>query len=115
MCPRKSAPWLSRADPKGTARAFSGALELLRIEDAEVIASGGGTQNKAIMHWLQLAIQDLNGPLRRSEELGVPSEAKEALAFALLAAATLENEPSNVPSCTGATRRAVLGCITPRP
>jgi anhydro-N-acetylmuramic acid kinase len=48
-------------------------------------------------------------------DLGVPADAKEALAFALLAAATLDGEPSNVPSVTGAKRAVVLGSITPKP
>jgi anhydro-N-acetylmuramic acid kinase len=48
-------------------------------------------------------------------ELGVPPDAKEALAFALLAAATLDGVPSNVPSVTGAKRAVVLGSITPKP
>jgi anhydro-N-acetylmuramic acid kinase len=54
-------------------------------------------------------------PIRTPDEFGVPSQAKEAIAFALLAAATLEGVPSNVPSVTGAKRAVVLGSITPRP
>jgi len=50
-----------------------------------------------------------------TNRLGILSEAKEALAFALLAAATLDNEPSNVPSATGAKCAVVLGTITPKP
>jgi anhydro-N-acetylmuramic acid kinase len=49
------------------------------------------------------------------EQQGVPSDAKEAIAFALLGAATLDGEPSNVPSVTGARRAVVLGSITPKP
>jgi anhydro-N-acetylmuramic acid kinase len=49
------------------------------------------------------------------DESGIPSEAKEALAFALLAAATLDGFPSNIPSCTGAKRQVLLGSITPKP
>jgi anhydro-N-acetylmuramic acid kinase len=45
-------------------------------------------------------------------ELG---QAKEALAFALLGAATLDGVPSNVPSVTGAKRAVILGSITPKP
>ncbi len=50
-----------------------------------------------------------------TDELGIPSPAKEAVAFALLGAATLDGIPSNIPSATGAYRRVVLGSITPAP
>jgi anhydro-N-acetylmuramic acid kinase len=49
------------------------------------------------------------------DELGMPTDTKEAVAFALLAAATLDGEPSNVPAATGARRAVVLGSITPKP
>jgi anhydro-N-acetylmuramic acid kinase len=48
---------------------------------------------------------------RTIDELGLPSQAKEAVAFALLGAATLDGFPSNVPSVTGAKKRVVLGVV----
>ena len=80
----------------------------------ELIVSGGGVRNGTLMQLLR----DRLGaavPVLPVDDLGVPSEAKEAVAFALLAAATLDGEPSNVPAATGAKRPAVLGSITPRP
>ena len=53
--------------------------------------------------------------MKTTDDLGMASEAKEAVAFALLGAATLDGVPSNVPSVTGARRGVVLGSITPRP
>jgi anhydro-N-acetylmuramic acid kinase len=53
--------------------------------------------------------------IRLSDELGIPTSAREAIGFALLAAATLDGEPSNVPSATGARHRAILGSIAPAP
>jgi anhydro-N-acetylmuramic acid kinase len=87
-----------------------------RVQWDELIVSGGGTQNRAIMAELR-AIADPGRfqTIRTSDELGVPPEAKEAMAFALLGAATLDGVPSNVPSCTGANRAVVLGSVTPRP
>jgi anhydro-N-acetylmuramic acid kinase len=78
----------------------------------EVIASGGGVHNQAIMSFLRKQLPGV--PVKTTDELGVPSEAKEAIAFALLGAATLDGEPGNVLSATGARRRVVLGSITPR-
>jgi anhydro-N-acetylmuramic acid kinase len=50
--------------------------------------------------------------VRDSSSLGVPTEAKEAYAFALLAYETFHHRPSNLPSATGATRPAILGKIS---
>jgi anhydro-N-acetylmuramic acid kinase len=44
-----------------------------------------------------------------SAEFGVDPDAKEAIAFALLAFETWNRRPSNLPSATGATRPAILG------
>jgi anhydro-N-acetylmuramic acid kinase len=79
----------------------------------ETIVSGGGTHNRALMNFLRSQLPGV--PLKTTDELGIPSEAKEAIAFALLGAATLDGEPSNVPAATGAKKRAVLGSVTPRP
>ena len=79
----------------------------------EVIASGGGVHNQAIMSFLRKQLPGV--PLKTTDEIGIPSEAKEAIAFALLGAATLDGEPSNVLSATGAVKRVVLGSVTPRP
>ena len=49
------------------------------------------------------------------QEVCLPSQAREAVCFAVLGAATLDGEPSNVPTATGAARRVVLGSVTPRP
>jgi anhydro-N-acetylmuramic acid kinase len=79
----------------------------------EVIASGGGVHNQTIMKYLRKQLPGV--PLKTTDELGVPAEAKEAIAFALLGAATLDGEAGNVMSATGARRRVVLGSVTPRP
>jgi anhydro-N-acetylmuramic acid kinase len=48
-----------------------------------------------------------------SDEIGLPAEAKESIAFAVLAYETWHNRPGNLPSATGAGRPVVLGSITP--
>jgi len=78
----------------------------------ELIVSGGGTKNGAFMHHLRAGFK---GDVLTIDELNVLPDAKEALAFALLAAATIDGVPSNLPSATGAKRGVVLGSITPKP
>ena len=80
----------------------------------EVFASGGGTKNETLMRMLREQLPPQTA-LRGTGEIGVLSQAREAVAFALLGAATLDGIPANVRSCTGASRPVVLGCITPRP
>lgn len=93
-----------------TARTVSDAVRPLGA--TEVIASGGGTRNPVLM----AALRDALGarvPVRPSDELGLPSDAKEAYAFAVLGFLTLHGLPGNVPRCTGAAGPRVLGTITP--
>jgi anhydro-N-acetylmuramic acid kinase len=78
----------------------------------ELVVSGGGAANRAIMSYLRFEFPVLIIP---TSEIGIPSEAREAVGFALLGAATLDGLPSNVPSATGARRAVVLGSITPKP
>jgi anhydro-N-acetylmuramic acid kinase len=51
-------------------------------------------------------------PVRPSDDYGLPVDAKEAIAFAILAAERIDQRPSNVPSVTGADRAVLLGKIT---
>lgn len=79
----------------------------------ELIASGGGIHNATLMRLLHEHLPDV--PIFISDDLGVPSAAKEAIAFALLGAAALDGEPANLPWCTGASQAVILGSITPNP
>jgi anhydro-N-acetylmuramic acid kinase len=79
----------------------------------ELIVSGGGTENATLMKLLR--IEQPKDDIRTADEHSVPSAAKEALAFALLGAATLDGVTSNIPSATGARKAVVLGSITPKP
>jgi anhydro-N-acetylmuramic acid kinase len=97
-----------------TAYGITSAMErFIKGDVDEVIVSGGGTRNAAIMKFIQDDIGEI--PLLTTDDLGVKSDAKEAIAFALLGAATLDEIASNVPSATGARRGVVLGSVTPRP
>jgi len=76
------------------------------------VVSGGGTKNATLMEMIQKESDSLGLWLRHSDEFGVPSQAKEAVAFALLAYQTFNGLPGNVPSATGAKRAAVLGKVS---
>jgi anhydro-N-acetylmuramic acid kinase len=78
----------------------------------EFLVSGGGTKNATLMRMLREQLAPLNLRIRTTDELGLPSEAKEAAAFALLAYETWHRRPSNIPSATGAKRPAILGKIS---
>ncbi|MEU4190262.1 anhydro-N-acetylmuramic acid kinase [Kribbella sp. NPDC026611] len=91
-----------------TARTVADAVR--RYGGTEVIASGGGIRNPVLMH--QLAAE-LGVPVRTTDELGLPSAAKEAYAFAVLGFLTVHGLGGTVPSCTGAAHSSVLGSVTP--
>jgi len=97
-----------------TARSVGNAVKqfLPRGRFREMIVSGGGTRNVTLMAMLRNQVAGLGIELRFAEEFGVPSEAKEAMAFAMLAYETWRGRPSNVPSATGAKRAVLLGKIS---
>ncbi|HYO84436.1 MAG TPA: anhydro-N-acetylmuramic acid kinase [Bryobacteraceae bacterium] len=76
----------------------------------EMIASGGGVHNRTMMNELKNYLPGVR--IRTSDEFGVNSDAKEAVAFAVMAWETFRRRPSNVPSATGAKRAVVLGKIS---
>ena len=78
----------------------------------EFVISGGGTKNATLIRMIREELAPLKMRVRASDELGLPAEAKEAAAFALLAYQTWRRLPSNVPSATGAERPAILGKIS---
>jgi anhydro-N-acetylmuramic acid kinase len=77
----------------------------------EVIVSGGGALNPTLMG--MLCDELLPAHVITSDDLGLPAEAKEAVAFAVLAYETWHGRPGNLPAATGARRAVVLGNITP--
>jgi len=77
----------------------------------ELIASGGGVHNKKLMDLLQGFLPGV--AFARTDDFGIPGDAKEAIAFAVLAYRTWKGKTGNVPSATGARRAVVLGSITP--
>ena len=78
----------------------------------EFVVAGGGAQNAALMTMLGERLQPLGVKIRLTNELGVPEQAKEAVAFALLAWLTWNGLSGNVVAATGAKRPVVLGKVT---
>jgi anhydro-N-acetylmuramic acid kinase len=98
-----------------TARSIANSLKrfvLPRQFYRDFIVSGGGTRNATLLAMLANQLSPLGLQVRCSDEFGLPSEAKEAAAFALLAYETWHRRPSNVASATGARRAAVLGKVS---
>ncbi len=82
---------------------------LPRARVSQLILAGGGARNPLIVAQLRAALTGIE--IISSGVLGVPADAKEAFAFALLAHETLHRRPSNLPGATGAARPAILGKI----
>lgn len=80
-----------------------------RMKAEEVIVSGGGAHNRAIMGALGQNFKP--APVKKIEAIGFSSDAKEAICFAVLANETVCEHPSNVPTVTGAKRPVILGKI----
>lgn len=76
----------------------------------EVIVSGGGAKNFTLMNALKKYFYPAT--ILTSDEVGISSDSKEALCFAVLANETLSGIPANVPSVTGAQRQTILGTIS---
>jgi anhydro-N-acetylmuramic acid kinase len=99
-----------------TARSIADAIQRFVLRPRqnyhELIVSGGGANNPTLMAMLHGELAKLGIALRSSDEFGLPTEAKEAVAFALLAYETWHHRPSNLPSATGAKRAVILGKIS---
>jgi anhydro-N-acetylmuramic acid kinase len=80
-----------------------------RAKIGELIVSGGGAHNPLLMAQIESGLDGIR--VREAGELGVPGDAKEAFAFAVLACETLRKRPANVPGATGATKAVVLGKV----
>jgi anhydro-N-acetylmuramic acid kinase len=99
-----------------TAKSISGAVNRFVVRKKgsfeELIVSGGGAKNPTLLSMLRDELSQIRLRLRLSDEFGLPAEAKEAVAFAVLAFQTWHHRASNIPAATGAIRAAILGKIS---
>ena len=108
---------LSQADTMATLTAFTAksiAQSVRRFLPGslnEMIVSGGGARNPVLMEGLGEWLPGVT--VRPHDDFGLPAEAKEAVAFALLGYELLRNRPANLPRCTGARAPVLLGKLTP--
>jgi anhydro-N-acetylmuramic acid kinase len=102
----------SKADVVTTATALRRFVLPRRGSFREFVVSGGGANNPTLLAMLANELRPLHLTIRASDEFGLPSEAKEAAAFAVMAYETWNRRPSNIPSATGAKRPVILGKIS---
>jgi len=95
---------LPMADLVATATELTVRTVAAAVGERETIVSGGGVHNKFLMERLREFLT-----VRSSAEFGIDPDAKEAIAFAVLAYETARGRPGNLPSATGARHPAVLG------
>jgi anhydro-N-acetylmuramic acid kinase len=94
-----------------TARTVAQAIVATGFSAPRAILSGGGARNTFLLQ--RLAHYAPHAQIEASDRYGVPVDAKEAIAFAILGYETLRGRAANVPAATGAKRPTVLGAIVP--
>ncbi len=94
-----------------TSRTLADAVHAVGLTNARVLVGGGGARNLALMASLQERLP--HARIEPTDAAGVPSDAREAIAFAILGYETLRERAANVPRVTGASRPVTLGAIAP--
>ncbi|HEX6325904.1 MAG TPA: anhydro-N-acetylmuramic acid kinase [Jiangellaceae bacterium] len=95
------------------AAAAAVASDVRRFGLTRVWASGGGVHNAGLMAALNRQLEAVGATLATTDSLGLPSDHKEAYAFALLGWLTWHGLPGSLASCTGASGQRILGAIVP--
>jgi anhydro-N-acetylmuramic acid kinase len=97
-----------------TARSIATAIRGLSKSDLyhDLFISGGGTRNRTLMEMIRNEVTPMGLDVSLTDAAGIPSQAKESVAFAMLAYQTWHREPSNVPGATGASREVILGKVS---
>jgi anhydro-N-acetylmuramic acid kinase len=88
-------------------------IVMQRMKVQEVVVSGGGAHNRTLLGFLGRELPEVR--IRPFSDFGIDVDAKEAIAFAVLAHETWLGRPSNLPAATGARAPVILGKISPGP
>ena len=94
-----------------TAATIAHGVHQTGASSADLIVSGGGVHNPLIMGYLAAFLPGIG--VASSSHHGIDPDAKEAIAFAVLARETWRHRPANLPTATGARHAVLLGDITP--
>lgn len=84
--------------------------QFLTDNPAELIVGGGGSYNHTLVGYIKQLLHNVD--VKIQEDIGFSSDAKEAIAMAVIGNQTLHHQPSNVPAATGAKKQVILGSIT---
>lgn len=101
--------WLATAT-MFTARSIAKSVAKYITEKTDLIIGGGGSYNPTLVQMIKETLPEVS--VIRQEDLGLSSDAKEAVAMVILGNQTLHRQPSNVPSATGASKPVILGSVT---
>lgn len=85
---------------------------LPKHQATELIVGGGGSYNRTLLDYLARRLSPLGIAVRTQEDMGWNSDAKEAIAFALMADCCVREQANTLPSVTGAHRPAVMGKVS---
>jgi anhydro-N-acetylmuramic acid kinase len=93
-----------------TARTVAEGIRRFAPHTVELVVSGGGVRNPVLMRFLGQELPSVR--VVPSSEFGIDPDAKEAIAFAIMAYETWHKRPSNLPSATGARHPVILGKVS---
>lgn len=99
-----------------TAATIAGAVEPWAAPGSrlrEVVVAGGGVHNAVLLQRLRRRLAPLGLELSTTADYRVPVDAREAIAFAVLAYLTVSGRAGNVPAATGAAHPVILGTVSP--
>ncbi len=97
-----------------TARSIAAAVRALSKQNQyrDLFVSGGGTRNLTLMEMIRREVAGVGVEVSPTDAVGIPSQAKEAVAFAVLAYQSWHRDASNIPGATGAEREVILGKVS---